>query len=93
MIDVEQSLRNGLMAENETVLAFSHLSHIYTQGSSIYTTYVFRVGDNYAQTLARWQKLKADALVLLVIACPCALVISTPITVVSVWRLRRNTVF
>ena len=61
MTDVEQSLRDGLAAEDETVLAFSHLSHIYTQGSSIYTTYVFRAGDSYAKTLARWQKLKADA--------------------------------
>ena len=61
MTDVEQSLRDGLAAEGETVLAFSHLSHIYTQGSSIYTTYVFRAGDSYAKTLARWQKLKADA--------------------------------
>jgi alkyldihydroxyacetonephosphate synthase len=61
MTDVEQSLRDGLAVEGETVLAFSHLSHIYTQGSSIYTTYVFRAGDSYGKTLARWQKLKADA--------------------------------
>jgi len=61
MTDVEQALRNALSHEQETVLAFSHLSHIYGQGSSIYTTYVYRVAANYQQTLARWQKLKADA--------------------------------
>ena len=59
--DVEQALRDGLASEKETVLAFSHLSHLYAQGSSIYTTYVFRAGSDYAATLARWQRLKAAA--------------------------------
>ncbi len=61
MIDVEQALKNGLAAEGEQVLAFSHLSHVYNQGSSIYTTYVYRAAHSYEHTLARWQKLKADA--------------------------------
>ena len=61
MTDVEQSLRTALQDENEHVLAFSHLSHVYGQGSSIYTTYVYRVANNYQQTYARWQKLKAAA--------------------------------
>ena len=61
MTDVEQALRQALSDENESVLAFSHLSHLYTQGSSIYTTYVYRVADSYERTFARWQKLKADA--------------------------------
>jgi alkyldihydroxyacetonephosphate synthase len=50
MSDVEQSLCvMHLVDENETVLAFSHLSHVYGQGSSIYTTYVYRVGNSYAR--------------------------------------------
>jgi len=57
--DVEEALRNGLAAEKETVLAFSHLSHLYAQGSSIYTTYVYRVGRTYEDTLSRWSRLKA----------------------------------
>ncbi|HMX98174.1 MAG TPA: FAD-binding oxidoreductase [Agitococcus sp.] len=61
MTDVEQALRSALQDENEHVLAFSHLSHVYGQGSSIYTTYVYRVAGNYQQTYARWQKLKAAA--------------------------------
>lgn len=59
--DIETSLREGLKAEGETVLAFTHLSHLYAQGSSIYTTYAFRVGRDYAETQARWAKLKAAA--------------------------------
>ena len=37
---------------------FTHLSHFYQQGSSIYTTYIFKAGENYQQTLAQWAKLK-----------------------------------
>lgn len=58
---VETALRDGLKAENEKVLAFTHLSHLYSQGSSIYTTYVYRVGRDYAETQARWEKLKKAA--------------------------------
>jgi alkyldihydroxyacetonephosphate synthase len=62
MTDVEQALRNGLAAEQETVLAFSHLSHIYTQGSSIYTTYVFRAGDSYQQDFGALAKTESGCL-------------------------------
>jgi alkyldihydroxyacetonephosphate synthase len=56
---IEAAITGALADEKETVHAFTHLSHIYPQGSSVYTTYIFRCGDSYAQTLARWQKLKA----------------------------------
>lgn len=58
---IEEALKNGLKDEGEEVLAFTHLSHIYSQGSSIYTTYLYRVGSDYASTLARWKKLKTAA--------------------------------
>ena len=58
---VEASLRHGLADEGERVHVFTHLSHVYGQGSSIYTTYVFRPGDSYAATLARWARLKRAA--------------------------------
>jgi alkyldihydroxyacetonephosphate synthase len=56
---MEAAIAGALAAENETVHAFTHLSHIYPQGSSVYTTYIFRCGSSYAQTHARWQQLKA----------------------------------
>lgn len=58
---IESALREGLHDEGERVFPFTHLSHLYAQGSSIYTTYVYRVGKDYEQTLARWQKLKRVA--------------------------------
>lgn len=58
---VESALRAALQEENEKVLAFTHLSHLYAQGSSIYTTYLYRVGQDHAETLARWEKLKRAA--------------------------------
>lgn len=58
---IESALREGLRDEGENVLAFTHLSHLYSQGSSIYTTYLYRVGSDYAATQARWQKLKKAA--------------------------------
>jgi alkyldihydroxyacetonephosphate synthase len=55
---LSRHLRDGLRDEGERVFPFTHLSHLYAQGSSIYTTYVYRVGKDYAETHARWQKLK-----------------------------------
>lgn len=58
---VERALQNGLNDVGEKVHVFTHLSHLYPQGSSIYTTYVFRCADSYAETLQRWQTLKRAA--------------------------------
>lgn len=55
---IESALREGLREEGERVFPFTHLSHLYAQGSSIYTTYVYRAGKDYGETLARWKKLK-----------------------------------
>ena len=44
--------------EGEQVHAYTHLSHVYGQGSSIYTTYLFRIGESYEQGMNRWLKLK-----------------------------------
>lgn len=56
---IQGSIAAALQDEDESVHAFTHLSHMYGQGSSIYTTYIFRCGATYADTHARWEKLKA----------------------------------
>ena len=58
---VEQALRDGLRDDNEPVHVFTHLSHVYAQGCSLYTSYLYRCGADYPSTFARWQKLKAAA--------------------------------
>lgn len=55
---IENNLRTGLDDKQEKTHVFTHLSHFYGQGCSIYTTYVFRVADSYPETFARWQHLK-----------------------------------
>jgi len=55
------ALRKGLEDRGERVLAFSHISHVYPTGASIYVTYLFRLAKNAEETLSRWHKLKAAA--------------------------------
>lgn len=57
--DIQSSINTALAKEGEAVHAFTHLSHFYGQGCSVYTTFLFRCADNYEATLARWEKLKA----------------------------------
>ena len=61
MAKVETAIRDGLKDEGEKVHVFTHLSHVYSQGCSLYTTYLYRNADSYQATLARWQKLKHQA--------------------------------
>ncbi len=58
---VENALCSGLSHMGEKVLVFSHLSHVYTHGSSIYTTYVFRLAADPEENLERWRTLKHAA--------------------------------
>lgn len=62
---IESALREHA-GTDEKVHVFTHLSHVYPQGSSIYTTYIFRCSASYEETLARWRQMKqaaSDALV------------------------------
>ena len=58
---VERALARGLEADGERVHVFSHLSHVYPSGSSLYVTYVFRLTDDPDATLDRWRRLKEAA--------------------------------
>ena len=58
--DIANALSIGEGAiEQENIHVFTHLSHFYGQGCSVYTTYLFRMGANYEESMARWKKLKA----------------------------------
>lgn len=58
---VEEALREALHEEGEKVYPFTHLSHIYSSGSSVYTTFLFRQAPDPEATLQRWRKLKQAA--------------------------------
>ncbi len=60
-VGVETALREGLREIGERVHAFSHLSHLYADGSSLYTTYLFRLAEDPDENLRRWQLLKSAA--------------------------------
>ncbi|MBL8923771.1 MAG: FAD-binding oxidoreductase [Myxococcaceae bacterium] len=58
---VEAALRQGLSRWNEKPHVYTHLSHLYSDGSSIYTTYLFRLAPTPDETLDRWRHLKQKA--------------------------------
>lgn len=55
---IEQAARDALGAEEERVHAFTHLSHVYRQGCSIYSTFVYRSAGSHDADYERWAKLK-----------------------------------
>lgn len=55
---IESTAAEALAADGERVHAFTHLSHVYAQGCSLYTTFVFRAAAGHDENLARWQRLK-----------------------------------
>ena len=61
MQQMQEAVRTSLADEGEEVMAFTHISHVYKQGASLYTTYFFRAAKDHASTLSRWQKIKHAA--------------------------------
>ncbi|MEJ6004951.1 FAD-binding oxidoreductase [Paucibacter sp. AS339] len=58
MAAMEAAGREALAAQGERCHAYTHLSHVYAQGSSVYSTFVFRIGPDFETAMARWQALK-----------------------------------
>jgi len=58
---VESAIRDAMLTFGERVHIFTHLSHVYPYGSSVYTTYLFRLAPDPDQTLAYWRAMKAAA--------------------------------
>ncbi|MFZ6871219.1 FAD-binding oxidoreductase [Undibacterium sp. Di27W] len=59
MLGMEEAGKVAMDNENEQVHAYTHLSHLYGQGASVYSTFVYRLTGNYEQDHARWRKLKS----------------------------------
>nr|WP_315258225.1 FAD-binding oxidoreductase [uncultured Duganella sp.] len=58
---VEAAAAVALEQYGERVHAYTHLSHLYAQGASVYTTFVYRLSGDYQSDLARWKSLKTAA--------------------------------
>ncbi len=58
---IEEALRPTLLCKDEFVHVFTHLSHVYPYGSSIYVQYLFRLAPTPEETLECWRMLKAAA--------------------------------
>lgn len=56
MRDVENAGRDALAPES--VHVYTHLSHVYPQGSSVYSTFIFRINRDYDINLERWRAFK-----------------------------------
>ena len=61
LAQTETALRGAPSGDGERVHVFTHLSHVYPQGASIYTTYLFRLAADPDETLDRWRALKGAA--------------------------------
>ncbi len=58
MAGLERAAQGALAECAERVHAYTHLSHMYAQGASVYSTFVYRLSGNYEEDLARWRALK-----------------------------------
>jgi alkyldihydroxyacetonephosphate synthase len=66
MAAIEGAAARALGEHGERVHAYTHLSHLYPQGASVYSTFVYRLAGDYESDLARWRSLKgavSDAIV------------------------------
>ncbi len=55
---LEEAATHALAQSGERVHTYTHLSHLYAQGASVYTTFAFRLAGDFATDLARWRSLK-----------------------------------
>jgi alkyldihydroxyacetonephosphate synthase len=58
---IERALCEALKPRNERALVFTHLSHVYATGSSVYTTFLFRLASTPEESMERWLTLKSAA--------------------------------
>lgn len=61
LADLEAAISGALAERGERVHVMTHLSHLYPSGSSLYLTYLFRLGAGPDETLDRWRAIKRAA--------------------------------
>jgi alkyldihydroxyacetonephosphate synthase len=58
---LEATIAGALASRGERVHVMTHLSHVYPSGSSLYLTFLFRLGPDADETLDRWRTIKRAA--------------------------------
>lgn len=59
--EVKAAIQQAQETANRGVWVFAHLSHVYSDGASIYVTYVFPLEADPEATLERWLAMKTAA--------------------------------
>jgi len=60
-VEISASIREAMEVLGEKVLVIAHLSHVYRDGASVYTTILFRRTQDPDLLLERWQAMKRAA--------------------------------
>jgi alkyldihydroxyacetonephosphate synthase len=55
---IEAAGREALAGFGERCHVYTHLSHVYASGSSVYSTFLFRIAAGQDSTMQRWTALK-----------------------------------
>ena len=55
---IEAAAIEALGRFDEKIHAYTHLSHLYSQGSSVYSTFVYRLAPDFDENIKRWWALK-----------------------------------
>jgi alkyldihydroxyacetonephosphate synthase len=58
---IESAIRDQAGRHGERAHVFTHVSHAYADGASLYTTFLFRRHPDPEATLARWRDMKVAA--------------------------------
>jgi alkyldihydroxyacetonephosphate synthase len=58
---IETALHTAMAGFDERIHVFTHLSHMYPTGCSIYTTYLYRLASDPEENLHRWRAMKTAA--------------------------------
>ena len=65
VLPAARALKSAIQTSSEQtegrVLVFSHLSHVYSDGASVYVTYLFPRYADHEQTLENWKNMKSAA--------------------------------
>jgi len=61
LTSIEEAINEAINSFSDRVHLFSHISHLYSSGASVYVTYIFRLSEDPLENLLRWEKMKTAA--------------------------------